>query len=391
MKKIFLLLVIMSSTLLVNAQSETIIDVESQKGPYLTNRFFDNWFVSVGGGAQVYIGEKDWYGPFGKRLAPALDISVGKWITPAVGVRLQYSGLKAKGWNYGESAYTKGEYKNGFYKEKFNIMNLHADFLWNISNAIGGYRDDRFFEMIPYVGFGMARSWGNNNHKNEMAATVGWLNNMRLSDAFDINLEAKLMMVNSRLNKVVRGNSFEGMVSLTAGITYNFPMRGFKRASDIIVVDDNSAFVATISDLKGQLARAHKAKARLEEKLKAEQAKQPQIVEKAYPVAAELALFFNIGQATLTEKDKINLKYIADAIKSVPDSKFVIFASSDKETGTAEWNQKLSEMRAQTVYDVLTKEYGVNPEQLRMEAVGSSDQRFKGAQYNRVVVIEDVK
>ena len=32
---------------------------------------------------------------FGKRLAPALDIAVGKWFTPGIGLRLAYNGLQA--------------------------------------------------------------------------------------------------------------------------------------------------------------------------------------------------------------------------------------------------------------------------------------------------------
>ena len=54
------------------------------RGPYETNRFFDNVFVGVAGGVNLYFGENDSEGKFGKRLAPAMDIHVGKWFTPAV-------------------------------------------------------------------------------------------------------------------------------------------------------------------------------------------------------------------------------------------------------------------------------------------------------------------
>ena len=64
---------------------------------YETNRFFDNWFVNIAGGINVYEGEYDHKVTWGNRLSPALDISVGKWITPAYGVRLQCAGLQAKG------------------------------------------------------------------------------------------------------------------------------------------------------------------------------------------------------------------------------------------------------------------------------------------------------
>ena len=47
------------------------------RGPYETNRFFDNIFIGVAGGVNIYHGENDSYGKFGKRLAPALDVNVG--------------------------------------------------------------------------------------------------------------------------------------------------------------------------------------------------------------------------------------------------------------------------------------------------------------------------
>ncbi len=391
MKKILLLSIIMLSGIFLYAQDETVIDIQSQRGPYITNGFFDNWFISAAGGVQIYYGENDWHGSFGKRLAPAMDISLGKWITPSTGVRLQYSGLQAKGWNFGESPYSHGKPDGNFYREKFNVMNLHADFLWNISNAIGGYRDDRFWDVIPYVGFGWARSAANDIHKNELAATVGILNTWRISDALDFNLEAKLMMVNERFDYVVRGKAFEGMATLTAGLTYNFPARTFKRASDIIVIEDNTQYINTINDLERQLAKARAAHDAMQSELAAERERIPEVVTEPYPVMPDLAIFFQIGKAKITDKEMINLGYIADVIKQVPDKKFILFASADKETGTPDFNQKLSEKRGKAVYDILTEKYGVNPEQLTIEAVGSSDQRFDGASFNRVVIIEDVE
>ena len=49
-----------------------------------TNRFWDNWFISAGGGVQVYFGDADSKASFSDRLAPALDISLGKWFTPGL-------------------------------------------------------------------------------------------------------------------------------------------------------------------------------------------------------------------------------------------------------------------------------------------------------------------
>ncbi len=388
MKKLFLLSILLLSGIFVYAQEETVVEVQSKRGPYVTNRFFDNIFISVGGGAQVYFGEYDKKGDFGKRIAPALDISLGKWITPSVGVRLQYAGLKANSWYWKDAMYVT-EQVDGMYKEQFNVMNLHADALWNISNAIGGYKETRFWDFVPFAGFGWARSAGNGAKDNEIAANVGLLNVLRLSKSLDLNLEGRLMVVNQRFDGVYGGRTMEGLVSLTAGLTYNFPVRGFKRTSDIIVVDDNSEFINKIDDLEKQLAAAEAARAALKDELDAEKAKGPKVVSDPYAVTSEYAIFFTIGKADVSDKEKINLEYLAKAIKELPDEKFVLFASADKQTGTPAFNQKLSEKRGQAVYDILTKEYGVNPDQLEIQAVGASDQVFDKAAYNRVVIIRE--
>ena len=54
---------------------------------YETNSFWSNWYIGVGGGINIYEGEFDNKTSVGNRIAPALDVSLGKWITPSYGVR----------------------------------------------------------------------------------------------------------------------------------------------------------------------------------------------------------------------------------------------------------------------------------------------------------------
>ena len=374
------------------AQDETIIEVQGQKGPYVTNGFWDNWFLSAGGGAQIYFGQSDTYGDLGKRLAPALDISLGKWITPSVGVRFQYSGLKAKGWTHGELPYSTGTADSqGYFKEKFNTMNLHADFLWNISNAIGGERTDRFWNISPYVGMGLARSNGNGYDKNELAVTVGMLHNWRLSDALDMNIEMKSMFVNQRFAFTEGSKGVNALGSVTVGLTYKFGKRGFQRASDLVVIEDNTQYVEQIAALEGMLAKAEQRRLQLMQQLEDRQTdlNNEMSEETPVPVMPDLAIFFEIGKADLNEKAMINIGYLADMLKQFPEKRYVLFASADKETGTPEFNMELSKKRGDAVYKAMVEKFGVSPEQLRIEAVGSTQQKFNGAPLNRVVVIED--
>lgn len=374
------------------AQDETVIEVQGQKGPYVTNGFWDNWFLSAGGGAQIYFGQSDTYGSLGKRLAPALDVSLGKWITPSVGVRFQYSGLKAKGWTHGELPYSTGTAdSHGYYKEKFNTMNLHADFLWNISNAIGGERTDRFWNISPYVGMGLARSSGNGSDKNELAVTVGMLHNWRLSDALDMNIEMKSMFVNQRFAFTNGSKGVNALGSVTVGLTYKFKARGFQRASDLVVIEDNTQYVEQIAALEGMLAKAEQKRVQLLQQMENQQMElnEERSEEAPIPVLPDLAIFFEIGKADLNEKALINIGYVAQMLKQFPEKRYVLFASADKETGTPEFNMKLSQKRGEAVYNAMVGKFGVDPQQLRIEAVGSTLQKFDGAPLNRVVVIED--
>jgi outer membrane protein OmpA-like peptidoglycan-associated protein len=181
------------------------------------------------------------------------------------------------------------------------------------------------------------------------------------------------------------------MATVTAGITYKFNTRGFQRASDLIVVEDNTRYVQEIAQLEGMLRKADQQRSVLEMQLKnvKEELNNANSVEMTVPLMPDLAIFFEIGKADLTQKSIINLGYMADVIKQFPAKSFVIFASADKETGTPEFNMALSQKRGEAVHKVLVEKYGVDPSQLRIDAVGSSQQKFDSAQLNRVVVIED--
>ena len=82
---------------------------------------------------------------------------------------------------------------------------------------------------------------------------------------------------------------------------------------------------------------------------------------------------------------------MADIIKQHPTRHFIIFASADKQTGTPDFNMKLSQKRGEVVFNTLVQKYGVNPDQLKIDAVGATQQMFGEPQLNRVAIIEDNK
>ena len=360
------------------------------RGPYETNRFFDNIFIGVAGGVNIYHGENDSYGKFGKRLAPALDVNVGKWFTPSVGARIGYSGINAKGWTSGQTVYAKDVFdkKANIYNEKFGVSYLHTDFLWNFSNAVSGYKETRTWNFVPFFGAGWARSYGNGAYNNEFAMSIGLLNNIRLCNLLDLTLEARHMFVNQRFDGVSRGSKGEGMTSVTMGLTFKLNRRNFKRAAAPV---DVTPYLSRIKALEGDnttLAGKNKTLADENTALRNRKPETVTVAGESKVSATPVALFFQIGKATLDKKELTNLDfYVKNALQADRNKTFTLYGGADKATGTAAFNQKLSEKRMQYVYDLLVNKYGISKDRLKTVAEGDRNNRFPEPELNRTVII----
>ncbi|MDD4033091.1 MAG: OmpA family protein [Bacteroidales bacterium] len=388
MRKILLLLTFLALGLTSFAQTEFTTAQGTESHPrYITNKFWDNWFISAGVGAQAYLGESDDQLMFTKRLTPAFDFSVGKWIVPAVGFRVQANGFAFKGYTYnGNNAYVTGTEENLF-KQEWDYLNVHGDILLNLSNALGGYKTDRFYSIVPYIGFGMITTLNEDPNDKEFSLNGGIINQFRLSDAVNLNLELRGAFFRESFDDEILIEDSEGMVAATVGLTYNFGNKEFKRYSAPAPAEPRLISAEDLAKLRQQVAAEQARTKQLQDELNAEKNKpKPAAVEKDLTAAA-LAIFFNIDRANLTAKEKINLKYIADVINQNPNEKFVITGHADKATGSAAHNQKLSEKRAQAVADYLIQELAVDSRQLEIKAVGDTQNSYDTPNLNRVVIL----
>lgn len=178
-----------------------VIQVQD-KYQVITNSFWSNWFFSIGGGAEATFGDNDKAGSFGKRISPTLNFAIGKWFTPGLGVRLQYSGLQARGYTYDAGAdYVKGtQMDDGYYKQRFDYMNLHGDVMFNLNALFGGYNQHRVYEIIPYVGAGFTHNY-TKPHREALSVNAGIINRFRISNAIDINLEPRQLYLSFGLRR----------------------------------------------------------------------------------------------------------------------------------------------------------------------------------------------
>ena len=348
-----------------------------------TNRFGANWFISGGVGAQMYFGDNDGKADFGKRLAPALDIAVGKWFTPGIGLRVAYNGLQAKGAtpNANGPLVDGGQYSNGYYKEKWNVMNFHGDVMLNLSNMICGYREDRLYSFIPYAGAGFVHS-GKDAGYDELGINAGLINRFRVSDAWDINLELRGLLMKDAFG----GTSKEGMAGVTVGVTYKFKKRGFNAVPTVPMVPESQ-----LDDMRNRLNSLKGENESLKRDLVEARNKKPEvIVKKEGGFVPRLVVVFNIGKSNISKREYMNIEAMAKGIKANPEKTFTVTGYADKGTGSAEYNMKLSKKRAEAVRDLMVNEFGVPASQLKVDYKGGVGNMFyDDAKLSRVAIVEE--
>ena len=394
MKKILMLLALAGLTSAAWAQNSTSEVVEYEviqvqdKYQVITNPFWSNWFFSIGGGAEATFGDNDSAGSFGKRISPTLNVSVGKWFTPGLGLRLQYSGLQARGFTYDAGAdYVKGtQLKDGYYKQRFDYMNLHGDVMFNLNALFGGYNQHRVYEIIPYVGAGFTHNYSK-PHREALSVNAGIINKFRISNAIDINLELSAMGVEDKFDGEVGGDhGYDGVLSATVGLTYRFPARGVRRPMPQLISQiELAAMQDKLAAMGAQNAQLKNALIQAQNQPVAEVTETEVIVPD--PDIAPRTVFFTIGSAELSPREIMNLSYLAEQMKQFPNATYTVNGYADSATGTPAFNKELSLKRAQAVKDALVKNYGIAADRLNIEAGGGVD-KFGQPILNRVVLVK---
>ena len=353
----------------------------------MNNGFWSNWELSLGGGVNYTAWNKgglEGQGKFADNLGWQAELGVTKWFNPIVGTRVQVLGGKI---NPSTDATTYGS----------NWIFPHVDGVLNLSNWIGGYREDRVYYAKLFSGFGLSLVDVADNTATGFAWTGGLINTFRLCKALDLNLELKGVLTPERdLPAAVPAETgkYAQVYSATLGLTYRFNKRDWEKAYSQSEVD---GYLAAIAALEAGLADAHRNNGKLAERLAAQKAATDKALKdleecnkRKVPgnVNASTALFFNLNSARLLDRTKSSMQLLAEAMKAAPkDQVFTLVGHADVKTGTAEYNQKLSEKRAKAVYDYLI-EQGVNKDQLTWKGVGSTQNIFPVNETNRVVIVK---
>lgn len=356
-----------------------------EKTKYYTENGKDNIYVGVGLGGMTVINDG--------MNAPTfnMNFTVGKYINPVWGVRGQIGGF-----------WQKIETKAGAPEDtKKTFAELNLDATLNLINLFAGYNPDRAFNLYLFGGPTMnlakavdtnitiaqdgtqTKTYSEDGMKARFGATVGLGLGVDIDENWAVNLEGRLGVTPSIFGNMSDCSKAEATARLNIGVAYTF---GGKKFVPLGAKVDMNAINNEINKYRDELAQAQSDLANTKNALANAKAKEVEVI-KEVEVAGPRAIFFKIGSAKIDDYGKVNIELAAKVLKANPDKKYKVAGYCDKATGSAAFNQKLSEKRAQAVYDALIAQ-GVDKDQLELVGFGGTANMFGKNFLNRVVILE---
>ena len=376
---------LLSSSATVSAETKAI----------LLNRLKDNWFIGAGFGVQEFAGNPKSDLSFSEMMTPAVNVYVGKWLTPGSGLRLGYNGATFKD-NQGDDV---------------PYFNIHGDYIWNIHNTFFGYKPMRIWNFSPYIGAGWAASRGDNTNDG-FSINFGLYNTFRFTDAVSGTLDLGGMLADKEFDLQISDDySFDKIFMASVGVSYKFKKRDWDTTAvkdlNVALLSDEeyakkmAADSATAAAQQAQEEERARLSSQLNECLKKQTDLMSELNEEKKKVAEGLGevpdlqlrlmtkmVFFTSASSSVANKYMVDMKPLVEFAKK-KGYRLKVTGYADNATGTAAFNKALSLQRANAVASLLEK-LGMAKSDLIVESAGgtliANDMR-----YNRRVSVELVK
>ena len=399
MKKNLILLAACGSMLLAANESkaqdaavvvdETVVNITNVecKDHYYSS-WRKNWFIQLGAGAHLpYVEDTRFNNDPQKLITGYYNVGFGHWFSPYLGFR--FTGFYgATHWN--DSKW--GKAKNA---------NLNVELMWDLINSAHGVNNNRVFSIIPFVGVGGAYTWdyeggaGNctDRHGNlkanvwTMPVSAGIQLRFRLCKYVDFFAEGRFMFYSDEWNRNAINRPFDIDAVATGGFNINIGGREFASYNPCEYLDYINSLNNQVNDLRGALAATAAALAAAEAQLPCPEVQPAAPARKPAPMLS--AVRFKINSAVVSDQEMVNVYNVAEYMKANPEANVIIRGYADRDTGTSAYNMKLSERRAQSVYDILVNDYGIDGSRLKCEQYGSDVQPYAINNWNRIVIFAE--
>ena len=422
MKKIYITMVVLLACLSASAQEYQLVDSTYNRQKmdqdslyydemaYLDDyHFLDNIFVLGQVGISHSMSENTRFGNFFENEKLSFNFGVGKWLFPMFGLRFTLGLHPQVGraeWEISE------QYPETFGNYSYNMLSGYFDGLVNLTNIILKYREDRIFNLIGIIGFGYNHTFGfdkkkcdimragldasyqqrynnpsageriigydvNVNPGNYFAAHVGLQGRWKVSPAWDITGEITFNGTDDKYNGHEYDRVYDTYFDILIGAQFHFKdCHGRRRFHYVKYL--NSAVLERLAKMADDE----------NEKLNEANMAIPEIFEKIkFSEALQTTISFYVDRYYITEAQKKNLKSVATFLATHPDINLIVTGYADVETASPAYNLRLSQKRAQAVYDMLVNDFHVPANRLRIDFKGDTVQPYASVnEWNRAVI-----
>lgn len=383
----------MKKAILLAAMALSVVGASAQT-TVAGSKFTDNWSFTLKGGA-VMSSKSVADNGFWDNARGIVGAELRKQITPVFGLGVEGEWtINTSSW----AGYRSGNWFDHQYVGVFGAVNL--------MNAFAGYTGaPRLFELEVVGGTGWLHAYyphTSGKDGNSWATKVGMNFNFNLGESKAWTLAFKPaylwnMNGNPRPNILgyeARYDSNFGYLELEAGITYHFGNSNGTHHFTVVRPYDQSeidALNAQINALRGELEASGANNAALLAQIADLQAqldacnRRPPVVEKVVKDLNNIRyVFFNCGSAYVQPNQQPNIAMVADQLKENTNATVTVKGYASKD-GSAAFNRKLAERRAEAVKKELVKRYGIASDRVKAEGMGIGD-LFQESSWNRVSV-----
>ena len=251
--------------------------------------------------------------------------------------------------------------------------------MFNLSQAFCGYNPHRVFNVTAFIGGGANIAFSNDEAQNVAASgykmqylwdgtkvrpvgKAGLALDFRLSDAVSLGIEANANVLTDKYNSKKAGNCdwyFNGLAGIKINLGKSKKSHPYQEPVQPAPVVENKY-------------------------VEPAPAPQPEVKKEKEEIRRDI--HFKINSSVVNQAGKDKIKELADFMKNHEDAKLTIVGYADKNTGTAAYNKRISERRALSVFNILTKEYGIQAHRISYTFKGDVEQPFPSNDDNRVAI-----
>ena len=380
-----------------------------------------NWFLGAGVRGNVWLNDdgteliKVWEMP-----ALGGEAFVGKWLSHAVGLRLFVNGGTI------HPIFSTNGVENMAVMEDVKYIAGRFDFMLNLTNLFRSNKENRFYNLIPYIGPGYIHTMNatitnpyqsmlNGRTDNSFLVGGGLLNTFKLSHHVDLYLNVGTDLMNASLDGSKSGyflkTNYNGLFSGSLGLIYKFGSATKKEVvAPPVIVQEAPKYALTVVNGNGSgsyeagtvvnisanctpgtqtfggwtgdvnnVANANSANTTFTmgnsnatvtavcKDLPPAPAPAPA------PVKATLEpVFFRLDKSIIDADQEFKVKAAADYLNSNPGSVLNVIGYADEQTANPKYNMALSEKRSRAVAKELVTKYKIDSNRLKLSWKGDT-------------------